>query len=55
MLTGIGAAQARLRGYRRKTHLEATRLLTPEQVARYDSSRGYADVGPAGHRHGSHR
>lgn len=43
--------QARYRGSRLKTHIEATKLLTPEQVARYDALRGYAG-GAASPAHG---
>jgi Spy/CpxP family protein refolding chaperone len=41
-LAEIGAAQARVRGSHLKTHLEATALLTPDQVAKYDAVRGYS-------------
>jgi Spy/CpxP family protein refolding chaperone len=57
-LAEVGAAQARYRGSHLKTHLEATKLLTPAQVARYDVLRGYAAAGAGpsgghgrGHRH----
>ena len=54
-LAEIGAAQARYRGSHLKTHIEATKLLTPDQVARYDALRGYtaAPAAPAG-RSGGH-
>ena len=51
-LAEIGAAQARYRGSHLKTHIEATKLLAPDQVARYDALRGYTAV-PAG-RSGGH-
>jgi Spy/CpxP family protein refolding chaperone len=40
-LAEIGAAQAKVRGSHLRTHLEATALLTPEQVERYVRLRGY--------------
>ena len=49
----IGAAQARYRGSHLRTHIEATKLLTPDQVARYDALRGYTGAVPAG-RSGGH-
>ena len=45
----IGAAQARYRGSHLKTHIEATKLLTPDQIVRYDALRGYAGTSAAGH------
>jgi Spy/CpxP family protein refolding chaperone len=48
-LAELGAVQARYRGSHLKTHLEATKLLTPAQVARYDALRGYGAAAPAGH------
>ena len=58
-LAEIGAAQARYRGSHLKTHIEATKLLTPDQIARYDALRGYAAASAArpsggngqGHKH----
>jgi Spy/CpxP family protein refolding chaperone len=41
-LAEIAATQARVRGSHLKTHLAATALLTPEQVARYNELRGYS-------------
>ena len=41
-LSALAADQARLRGAHLKAHLEATALLTPEQVTRYASLRGYS-------------
>jgi hypothetical protein len=40
-LARIGSAQARVRGSHLKTHIEATALMTPEQVERYARLRGY--------------
>jgi len=40
-LADVAAAQARVRGSHLKTHLETTVLLTPEQIARYATLRGY--------------
>jgi Spy/CpxP family protein refolding chaperone len=40
-LAEIGTAQARVRGSHLKTHLDATALMTPEQVERYARLRGY--------------
>jgi hypothetical protein len=37
----IAAAQAKVRGSHLKTHLDATALLTPDQVDRYVRLRGY--------------
>ena len=37
----IGEAQGRLRADHLKTHLETTAMLTPEQVDRYVTARGY--------------
>ena len=41
LLARLGEAGAKLRGSHLKTHLEATALLTPEQVDRYVKVRGY--------------
>jgi len=38
----IGALQAALRAVHLSAHLETRSVLTPEQIARYDSLRGYA-------------
>jgi Spy/CpxP family protein refolding chaperone len=40
----IGALQAALRAVHLSAHLETRSVLTPEQIARYDSLRGYAPV-----------
>ena len=55
-LARIAEATAQLRGAHLKTHLEATRVLTPAQVERYVRLRGYAEsAGPGSpaepHRH----
>jgi len=52
-LARIAETTARLRGSHLKTHLEATRILTPEQVERYAQLRGYASGGGHDH-HGRH-
>lgn len=41
-LARVGAAQARLRGTHLQAHLEQVRILTPEQVGKYQRLRGYA-------------
>ncbi len=41
----IGAAQARYRASHLTTHLETARLLSAEQIARYDQLRGYTGAG----------
>jgi hypothetical protein len=52
----LGVAQARYRGAYLKTHIEATKLLSPDQIARYETLRGYtgASAGgrPGGYSHG---
>lgn len=40
-LSKVAQAQARLRGVHLQAHLEQVRILTPEQVARYNQLRGY--------------
>lgn len=40
-LARVAQAQARLRGTHLQAHLEQVRILTPEQVAKYNSLRGY--------------
>jgi len=40
-LDRVARAQARLRGTHLQAHLEQVRILTPEQVARYNKLRGY--------------
>ena len=46
-----GLASAKLRAEHLKTHLETTRLLTPQQVERYVELRGYGSPSAARHRH----
>lgn len=45
-LAELAVAQARYRGSHLKTHIEATKLLTSEQIAKYDVLRGYAGERP---------
>ncbi|MBL8345315.1 MAG: periplasmic heavy metal sensor, partial [Rubrivivax sp.] len=40
-LARVAQAQAKLRGSHLQAHLEQVRILTPEQVAKYNSLRGY--------------
>lgn len=40
-LNRIAQAQAKLRGTHLQAHLEQVRILTPEQVAKYNALRGY--------------
>jgi hypothetical protein len=48
----IGALQGRLRAIHLAAHLETRAVLTPEQVARYDTLRGYGDGSLPQHHHG---
>lgn len=49
----IGVAQGRYRASHLTTHIETARLMTAEQIARYDGLRGYTGAAPgAGHRTG---
>lgn len=51
-LTAIGALQAKLRAVHLKAHLEQARILSSDQIARYQSLRGYATGGTqSGHDH----
>lgn len=57
---GIGALQGRVRGVHLAAHIAMRRILTPDQVTRYDGLRGYAggpanlsDPAPAQHGHGN--
>ncbi|MBV9017728.1 MAG: Spy/CpxP family protein refolding chaperone [Alphaproteobacteria bacterium] len=53
----IGEIQGRLRAAHLAAHLETRAVLTPEQIARYQELRGYADAGAAsagGHTAGHH-
>ena len=43
-LAEIAAVQARLRASHLKAHIATTALLTPDQVDRYNRSRGYAST-----------
>jgi len=43
----IGQLQGRLRAVHLAAHLETRAILTPEQVARYDELRGYANAAPS--------
>ena len=54
-LTGIGALQARLRNVHLQAHLDQTRLLTPEQIARYNALRGYGNGSGGTHTGHGHR
>lgn len=47
----IGQLQATLRAEHLQTHLQQTALLQPQQIARYQSLRGYDKAGGAGHTH----
>lgn len=53
LTAAIAEATGRLRAEHLKTHLETSTILTPAQVARYESVRGYASAAqgqhPAGH------
>ncbi|MGH8177667.1 MAG: Spy/CpxP family protein refolding chaperone [Steroidobacter sp.] len=54
-LARIGNLQARLRGAHLEAHLDQSRILTPEQIERYDQVRGYASGGDdADHRRHTH-
>jgi hypothetical protein len=51
-LAEVAVAQGHYRGSHLKTHIEARKLLTSEQVAQYDALRGYSKgTAPAGHGH----
>ncbi len=52
LLEHIGRLRAELRFLHLRTHLEAKALLTPEQIARYRTVRGY-DTGAGAHQHGN--
>jgi Spy/CpxP family protein refolding chaperone len=47
----IGVLQATLRAEHLRTHLAQTALLKPEQIASYQSLRGYDKAGSASHSH----
>ncbi len=46
----IGALRGKLRAVHLAAHLETKRVLTPDQIRRYDELRGYG-AAPAGHHH----
>jgi hypothetical protein len=51
----LGVLYGRLRAVHLAAHLELARTLTPEQIRRYDTLRGYHDASgddPEGHVHG---
>lgn len=50
-LERIGALQSRLRGVHLQAHLRQARLLTPEQIAHYETLRGYHTPGTGHSRH----
>lgn len=50
-LLDIGRLQARLRFVHLEAHLRQNRLLTADQVRRYDAVRGYGDAGHTRHEH----
>jgi len=53
-LSKIGSLQAQLRAVHLDAHLEQTRILSPQQTAKYNELRGYSSAGnPSGndHRH----
>jgi Spy/CpxP family protein refolding chaperone len=52
-LARLGELQAKVRAAHLEAHLAQSRILTPEQVARYMHLRGYASEQqePSGHRH----
>lgn len=43
LLSEIGQVESELRGEHLRTHLATTKLLTPEQITRYDELRGYSE------------
>lgn len=51
-LADIGRLQGELRAVHLRAHLEQKRILTPEQVARYDELRGYAKAETHDEHHG---
>lgn len=56
-LTHIGTLQGRLRNVHLRAHLDQTRILMPEQAARYNELRGYGNGSGgthAGHGHHHH-
>jgi Spy/CpxP family protein refolding chaperone len=55
LLGEIGQLQAELRGTHLRAHLVTRRLLTPEQIARYDELRGYTAGRSNEHHHSGHQ
>jgi Spy/CpxP family protein refolding chaperone len=53
LLTEIGGIQSRLRNVHLRAHLDQRKILTDEQVRRYDDLRGYG-AGGSGHDHAGH-
>jgi Spy/CpxP family protein refolding chaperone len=53
VLAEIGRLQAELRRVHLQAHLDQRAVLTPEQVGRYDTLRGYGSSA-GDHSHGSH-
>jgi len=51
LIAEIGNLSARLRFVHVRAHLEMKKLLTPEQVERYNAIRGYDTEGAEGHVH----
>ena len=51
-LADIGRLQGELRAVHLRAHLEQKRILTPEQVAKYDELRGYAKAETHDEHHG---
>jgi Spy/CpxP family protein refolding chaperone len=55
-LTRIGELQAQVRGAHLEAHLAQAEILTPAQVSKYMTLRGYSNAqgteGHAGHKHG---
>lgn len=51
MMHQIGLVQAEIRMAHLKTHLQQTKILTPEQIELYASLRGYRDQPPMSHSH----
>ena len=49
--TEIGAIQAELRNTHLKYHLQTVEILSPEQIKRYSSLRGYGSADPMQHHH----
>ena len=54
-LSEIGTLQAKVRGSHLETHIAQSRILTPEQTARYATLRGYNDSGEHVGHHMQHK